>query len=297
MATGDENLKWFREINPIFVPGQAFSLEVDKVLHHKRSKYQDVLVFKSKAYGNVLVLDNRIQCTERDEFAYQEMLALLPLLAHPHPKRVLIIGGGDGGVLREVVKHPLVEEAVLCEIDQDVIDVSKKFLPTMSTGFSHPKAKVHVGNGFEFLKQHKNAFDVIITDSSDAEGLAECLFQEPFYLLMKEALKPPHGIICCQGEGFWLDLIDIAELMSFKRTLFPSVAYAYATTPTYPSGINGFFLSSIDKNIKLNEPFDEKLADGLDTRFYTADVHRAAFKLPAFVLKAFDEHKDSGLKP
>ncbi|CAF3734750.1 unnamed protein product [Rotaria sp. Silwood1] len=124
----------------------------------------------STAHGNVLVLDNRIQCTERDEFAYQEMLAFLPLLAHPNPKRVLIIGGGDGGVLREVIKHPKVEEVVLCEIDQDVIDVSKKYFPEMFKGFLSPKATINIGDGFEYLKIHKNEFDVIITDSSDPEG-------------------------------------------------------------------------------------------------------------------------------
>ncbi|CAF3842064.1 unnamed protein product [Rotaria sordida] len=109
---------WFHERNDKFWPGQEFGLEIDEILHQQRSKYQDILVFKSKTYGNVLVLDNCIQCTERDEFVYQEMAAFLPLLAHPCPKRVLIIGGGDGGVLREVVKHPQVEEVVLCEIDQ-----------------------------------------------------------------------------------------------------------------------------------------------------------------------------------
>ncbi|CAF3575005.1 unnamed protein product [Rotaria sp. Silwood1] len=114
---------WFREKNDKFWPGQEFGLEIDQILHQQRSKYQDVLVFKSKTYGNVLVLDNCIQCTERDEFVYQEMAAFLPLLEHPCPKRILIIGGGDGGVLREVIKHPQVEEVVICEIDQDVIDI------------------------------------------------------------------------------------------------------------------------------------------------------------------------------
>ncbi|CAF4157347.1 unnamed protein product [Rotaria sp. Silwood2] len=126
---------WFRDRNDRFYPGQEFSLEIDEILHKKRSKYQDVLVFKSKTYGNVLVLDNCIQCTERDEFVYQEMAAFLPLLAHPCPKRVLIIGGGDGGVLREVIKHPQVEEVVLCEIDQLTEPIDAKLVDQLDTRY------------------------------------------------------------------------------------------------------------------------------------------------------------------
>ncbi|CAF1112600.1 unnamed protein product [Adineta steineri] len=298
MAINDEKQKWFRETDPVFWPGQEFALEIDEILYQQRSKYQDILVFKSKTYGNVLVLDNRIQCTERDEFAYQEMMAFLPLLAHPNPKRVLIIGGGDGGVLREVVKYSQVEQAVLCEIDEDVINVSKKYLPDMAKGFYSPKAIINVGDGFEYLKHHTNEFDVIITDSTAPDGPGEALFQESFFSLMKQALKPPHGIICSQGESMWLDLDLIKKMVTFSRNLFPSVAYAYATTPTYPGGLNGFLICSLDKDVNLKEPINEKIADELDTRYYTADVHRAAFALPAFFRKALDEKQtdDNNIK-
>jgi len=108
---------WFREISEMW-PGQAMTLKVKNVLHHEKSKYQDVLIFESTDYGTVLVLDNVIQCTERDEFSYQEMITHLAMNSHPNPKKVLVIGGGDGGVLREVVKHDCVEEAILCDIDE-----------------------------------------------------------------------------------------------------------------------------------------------------------------------------------
>ncbi|KAH0611103.1 uncharacterized protein H6S33_011530 [Morchella sextelata] len=128
------------------------TLKVNKILHHEKSKYQDVRFgFESSDYGNVLVLDNVIQCTERDEFAYQEMITHLAMNSHPSPKRVLIIGGGDGGVLREVVKHDAVEEAILCDIDEAVIRLSKQYLPHMSKGFQNPKTTIHVGDGFKFL--------------------------------------------------------------------------------------------------------------------------------------------------
>jgi spermidine synthase len=149
-------------------------LRVDEVLHHEKSLFQDVLVFRSTDYGNVLVLDGAIQCTERDEFSYQEMISHIPLAAHSSPRRVLVIGGGDGGVLREIVKDPRVEEVVLCEIDEAVIRVSKKYLPEMAKGFEDPKVKIHIGDGFAFMAENKNAFDVIVTDSSDPIGSALC---------------------------------------------------------------------------------------------------------------------------
>ncbi|CAF1346123.1 unnamed protein product [Adineta ricciae] len=288
IRTDANDKKWFHETNSELWPGQEFALEIEEILCQKRSKYQDILIFKSKTYGNVLVLDNCIQCTERDEFAYQEMAAFLPLLAHPEPKRVLIIGGGDGGVIREVVKHPQVEEVILCEIDQDVIDLSKKYLPEMAKGFASPKVTVIISDGCEYLKQHANEFDVIITDSSDPDGPAEGLFEKSFYSLMKSALKQPFGVICCQGECIWLDLPLIRKLMTIGHQLFPSVAYTNVSTPTYPCGALGFIICSLNKDAKLNEPVNIDIADQLDTKYYTTDIHRACFALPAFVRKEID---------
>ena len=195
---------WFREINHMW-PGQAMTLKVNQVVHHEKSKYQDVLIFESSDHGMVLVLDNVIQCTERDEFSYQEMITHLALFSHPNPKRVLVIGGGDGGVLREVVKHESVEEAILCDIDEAVIRLSKKYLPGMSVGFEHPKTKTHVGDGFKFLDDYKNAFDVIITDSSDPDGPAEALFQKPYFQLLHDALREG-GVITTQGMSLLISL-------------------------------------------------------------------------------------------
>ncbi|CAR31506.1 PABS domain-containing protein [Caenorhabditis elegans] len=227
-------------------PGQAFSLQVKKVLFHEKSKYQDVLVFESTTYGNVLVLDGIVQATERDEFSYQEMLAHLPMFAHPDPKRVLIIGGGDGGILREVLKHESVEKVTMCEIDEMVIDVAKKFLPGMSCGFSHPKLDLFCGDGFEFLKNHKNEFDVIITDSSDPVGPAESLFGQSYYELLRDALKED-GILSSQGECPWLDMKLISTVIHSARDLFPVAKYAVGSVPTYTSGLMGYILCAKDK--------------------------------------------------
>ncbi|KAL6086580.1 hypothetical protein STEG23_008987, partial [Scotinomys teguina] len=281
---------WFRETCSLW-PGQALSLEVEQLLHHRRSQYQDILVFRSKTYGNVLVLDGVIQCTERDEFSYQEMIANLPLCSHPNPRKVLIIGGGDGGVLREVVKHPSVESVVQCEIDQDVIEVSKKFLPGMAIGFSSSKLTLHVGDGFEFMKQNQDAFDVIITDSSDPMGPAESLFKESYYQLMKTALKED-GILCCQGECQWLHLDLIKEMRHFCKSLFPVVDYAYCTIPTYPSGQIGFMLCSKNPNTNFREPVQQLTqaqVEQMQLKYYNSDMHRAAFVLPEFTRKVANE--------
>ncbi|KAJ9618722.1 putrescine aminopropyltransferase [Taxawa tesnikishii (nom. ined.)] len=249
---------WFREISNMW-PGQAMTLKVSQVVHHEKSKYQDVLIFESSDYGMCLVLDNVIQCTERDEFSYQEMIAHLAMNSHPNPKKVLVIGGGDGGVLREVVKHECVEEAVLCDIDEAVIRLSKKYLPGMSVGYQHPKVKVHVGDGFKFLDDYKNEFDVIITDSSDPEA-----------------------------ENQWLHLSLITDLKKACKEVFPVAEYAYTTIPTYPSGQIGFMVCCKDANRDLKKPLrswsaeeEEKLC-----KYYNKEIHEASFVLPTFARKA-----------
>ncbi|XP_078487009.1 spermidine synthase [Ciona intestinalis] len=284
-------LNWFSELNSLW-PGQCMSLEVEEVLFHERSKYQDVLVFKSKTYGNVLVLDGVIQCTERDEFSYQEMIAHLPLFSHPNPKNVLVIGGGDGGVIREVLKHSSVVSITQCEIDQVVIDVSRKFLPTMSKSMDDPRVTQFVGDGLAFMREHKAEFDVIITDSSDPQGPAEALFEKPYYQLMQKALKDG-GIICAQGECVWLHLSLICNMKKFCETVFPSVAYGYCTIPTYPSGQIGFMMCSQNKETNFKEPCRVLSCDDvkeMGLKYYNSDVHKAAFVLPQFAKSALENN-------
>ncbi|KAG0662290.1 putrescine aminopropyltransferase [Maudiozyma exigua] len=277
---------WFREISDTMWPGEAMTLKVEKVLHHEKSKYQDVLIFKSTDFGNVLVLDNAIQVTERDEYSYQEMIAHLAVNSHPNPKRVLVIGGGDGGVLREVVKHDSVEEAVLCDIDEAVIRLSKEYLPGLSEAYNHPKVKVHIGDGFQFLRDYKNTFDVIITDSSDPEGPAETLFQKPYFELLNDALTEK-GVITTQAESFWIHLPIIKELKKACSEVFPVAEYAWTSIPTYPTGMIGFMVCSKDKNANVKKPLrtisDEK-EDEL-YKYYNKKVHEASFVLPNWVAK------------
>lgn len=277
------------------------------MLHVEKSKFQDVLVFESTSHGNVLVLDGAIQCVENDEFrsvrarndrcwqdltvertcSYQEMIAHLPLNSHPDPQNVLVIGGGDGGVLREVLKHPSVKSATLCDIDEAVPRVSKQFLPHMAAGFNDPRVTVFIGDGFQFLKDKPGQFDVIITDSSDPnEGPAQTLFGMTYFQLLKSALRPG-GSISTQGECIWLHLPLIHSLIKGAKDLFPVAEYAYTSIPTYPSGTIGFVVCTLDGSRDLKKP----LRSVQNTRYYNRRVHEAAFVLPEFARAAVDAAK------
>lgn len=238
-----------------------------------------------------MVLDGVIQCTSRDEFSYQEMISFLPLCCHPNPEKVLIVGGGDGGVAREVVKHPLVKEVHQVEIDDRVVEVSKKFLPAMACGFDNEKLKLTIGDGFEYMKNHKKQFDVIITDSSDPVGPAASLFQESYYGLLKEALRDG-GVVCSQGGSFWLDSDYVKKTMTGCALHFPKVAYAVTSVPSYPCGHIGFVIASLDGSRQLEEPvkkFENAEIDSLNLKYYSSKIHRAAFTLPRWIEKHFYE--------
>ncbi len=282
---------WFAEKETMW-PGQKMCLKVESILENGRSDFQDVLVFKSSNYGNVLVLDGVIQVTERDEFAYQEMIAHLPLFAHPDPKKVLIVGGGDGGVLREVARHPGVSEIHMCEIDSQVCEVSLKHLPELSSKFDDPRLKLMFGDAAEYLKKEgKGAdYDVIICDSSDPVGPADVLFQPEFFLSMKEALSST-GILCTQGECLYLHLDLIKTVLNNTKEIFSGNArYAYTTIPTYPSGQIGFILAcngdndlSVAKR-EVHGQMEEEL------KYYSNDIHRASFVLPGTCVYIFIYH-------
>lgn len=276
---------WFSEKNDLW-QGQCFSIEVEKVLLEEKSKFQQITVLQTKAHGTALILDDIIQCTEHDEFAYQEMIAMLPLCAHTQPASVLIVGGGDGGVAREVAKHPLVRNITQVEIDGMVVEASKKFLPFMAKGFDSPKLTLHVGDGFEYMRQHTSEYDVIITDSSDPIGPAVNLFTENYFNLLKGALKTG-GIICSQAGTAWTDLSHIRATMDHARKYFSDVKYAVASVPTYPTGQIGFVVGSLTQNSDVRKPkinFTKDQIKDMDLRYYNGKIHKAAFVLPNFIM-------------
>lgn len=249
-----------------------------------------MLVFKSTDYGNVLVLDGVVQATERDEFAYQEMITHVALNNHPNPKRVLVIGGGDGGVLREIVKHDCVEEAILVEIDECVVKVSKLYLPDMSKGFDHPRVQVQIRDGFEYLRSIRNEFDVIITDSSDPDGPAEQLFEKSYFEMMEQALTEKGVYIMQASENVWLKLNVLKHLKTACKEVFPSVEYTHACVPTYTSGQLGLMVCSKDpqNNLKLpTRSWDPEIEKSIN-KYYNRELHEASFHLPTFARKVLN---------
>lgn len=279
---------WFTELSDEHFPGQGFSVQVEEVLHHSKSEFQDVLVFRSTSFGNVLVLDGIIQCAERDEFAYQEMIAHVPLFAHSKPKNVLVIGGGDGGVIREVVKHDCVEKVTLVEIDKTVIDLSQKFLPGMSYTLNHSKVNINLCDGFQFLRDvaHRaidEKYDVIITDSSDPEGPAEAFFQKEYFELLKAALNQGGIVIAQASENVWLKIDYLQRLMKIAHSVFEKANYCYTTVPTYTSGQLGLIICCDDQQVDLTKPQRHPSGQEQDTlKYYNSDIHQASFILPTW---------------
>lgn len=288
---------WFMEINSQW-PGIANSIEIEEKLLDEKTKYQSIMVFKSKSLGNVLILDGVIQLTEKDESSYQEMMAHLPMFAHHQPEHVLVIGGGDGGVIRELVKHDTLKQVIICEIDQGVIDAGKKYFPSVASAWDDERVKLHVGDGNAFMKlpENEGKFDVIITDSSDPVGPAQTLFESPFYQAMAKALKPG-GKVCTQAECYWKDLPLIKKLVKESRHIYDNVEYASTQTPTYPYGQIGFLICSKAPAAKAHarkkpsgkdpRPIPSDMLDKL--KYYTTALHNAAFALPKFVEEAVNE--------
>ncbi len=277
---------WFSEICPMW-PGVALSIEIEEVLYSKKSKFQQIDLFQTKNFGKMLVLDGIIQLTEPDEFAYHEMLAHVPMFAHPDPKDILVVGGGDGGVLREIGRHKCVKHIDFCEIDEEVINVAKEFLPDIACGFDDARIAVHVGDGNAYVQAQKNKYDVIIVDSSDPIGPGEALFEKPFYKALKSALKPG-GIIATQGESFFLHKDCVTNLVKITRELFPVQAYSYILVPTYPGGHIGICLGSLGPELlKPNRAISDDFQKQL--KYYNFDMHKASFVLPQFAKKMFED--------
>ncbi|KAH3679465.1 hypothetical protein WICMUC_000955 [Wickerhamomyces mucosus] len=289
------NNGWFREVSDESFPGQAFELRVSKILHVEKSEFQDILVFESTDYGNVLVLDGIIQLSERDEFSYQEMITHIPIFAHKNPKSVLIIGGGDGGVLREVLKHNYIERIIQVEIDETVIRLSKKYLKSMSIGFDNPKVEIKLCDGFAYLDELRSAqekFDIIITDSSDPDGPAAAFFQENYFKLLYNALNENGNVIMQASENVWLNINKLKELKQTMQKVFPNVMYTETSVPTYTSGRLGLMVASKDDSLKLNQPvrsFNREQEIDL-FRYYNSSIHKSSFDLPNWASSFLDQY-------
>ncbi|WP_028308333.1 polyamine aminopropyltransferase [Desulfitibacter alkalitolerans] len=267
---------WFTEKQ---LPGLAVSCLVKKTLHHEKSEYQDVKVVETDTFGTMLLLDNVIQTNVRDEFIYHEMISFPALNTHPNPENVLVIGGGDGGTIREVAKHPRVKKATLVEIDGVVVEVSKKYLPTIAAGLEDPKVEVKIDDGIKHVKDNKNTYDVILVDSTDPIGPAVGLFAKEFYTDVFNALKED-GIFVAQTASPVFNGEMIKRIHKDLGEIFPVKDLYVATIPTYPGGYWCFTMGS--KKHSPREVAKESIA-APNTRYYSPDVHFGALALPPFV--------------
>ena len=262
--------------------GYRQHVEVRELLRDEQSRYQHVQLMDTAPFGRMLVLDDAVQTTVSDEAAYHEMLVHVPMLAHPAPRQVLIIGGGDGGTLRRVLQHP-VQRVLQVEIDEAVIRLSRELLPEISAGaYDDPRAEVIVGDGVAFLESHSNAFDVILIDSTDPVGPAEGLFSTDFYRSVSRALRP--GGLMASHCGSPLLMSDgWLRTVSTLEGVFGIVEPYLAYVPAYPGGLWGMVAASESCSAQRPDPNRlGQLSGGLDgLTYYTPEVHGASFALPA----------------
>lgn len=271
--------KWFHET---LYPTYCQSFKIETVLWKGKSSYQDVLIFENKEFGKVMALDGTVQFTTKDEFIYHEMIAHVPLFAHGNAQDVLIIGGGDGGVAREVLKHPNICSVTLVEIDRFVIDLTKKYIPETPQGvFEHPKLHLVIDDGVNFIKNNQEVYDVIIIDSSDPIGPSQVLFTEIFYGYCKKALKK-EGILVVQNGDFFMQPNEYQTTFSHLQLLFRDVSFYLANVPTYiGSYMTLGFASDIKyRNLALDTLNQRFAQTSIETFYYHPGMHKACFTLP-----------------
>ncbi|MCE7791398.1 spermidine synthase [Salipaludibacillus sp. CUR1] len=257
----------------------GITAKIKKTYVSEKTDFQQLDMVETEEFGNMLLLDDMVMTTEKDEFVYHEMVAHVPLHTHPHPKNVLVVGGGDGGVIREILKHPEVEKATLVEIDGKVIEYSKKYLPTIAGKLDDPRVDVQVDDGFMHIAKSENEYDVIMVDSTEPVGPAVNLFTKGFYEGISKALKED-GVFVAQTDNPWFQQELIRNVFRDVKETFPITRLYTANIPTYPSGLWSFTIGS-----KKYDPLDvkEDRIHDLDTKYYTKDIHKAAFALPKFV--------------
>jgi len=267
---------WIKEMQN---ENAAMTYKVKETLHTEKTKYQELAILDTYQFGRMLVLDGIVQTTIRDEFTYHEMITHIPLFTHGNPKKVLVVGGGDGGTIREILKHKPVEKAVLCEIDDRVVELSKKYLPEISCGLSDPRVEVFIGDGIKYVQEHKNEFDVAIIDSTDPIGAAEGLFSANFYKSVYDCLRED-GIFTAQTESPFYSPETVKKIFGDIQSVFPITKLYMGNVPTYP-GVHWSFTMGSKKNDP--EKTDINSIPEFDTKYYHKDLHKACFVLPKYI--------------
>ncbi|MBR2216615.1 MAG: polyamine aminopropyltransferase [Selenomonadaceae bacterium] len=278
---------WFTEEH---TPNAHFSIKVDRQLYSGNSEFQRIDVFASPEFGRFLTLDGYMMLTEKDEFIYHEMIVHVPMCVNPLAKDVLVIGGGDGGTVRELTRYKSVERIDLVEIDQEVVRVCEEYLPQTASALRDPRVNMHFEDGLKFVRHYEGKYDLIIVDSTDPFGPGEGLFTKEFYGNCFKALKAD-GIMVNQHESPFYPGDAYAMQRAHKRIVesFPISRVYQAHIPTYPSGhwLFGFAAKTLSPVEGVN--WDRWKALGLDTRYYNTQLHAGAFALPNYVEKLLKE--------
>lgn len=276
---------WYESLYNHF--GQYFSM--DNILYKEQTNHQDLIIFENAAMGRIMVLDGVVQTTERDEFIYHEMMAHVPLITHNNAKKVLIIGGGDGGVLREVSYHLNIDYITMVEIDAKVITVCQQYLPNHSAGnFKNPRFTIIIDNGANFVNQCSEVFDVIISDCTDPIGPGKSLFTSNFYQDCARCLNDD-GIFITQNGVCFLQQEEVINSYRRLDNHFRYVGAYQAAIPTYYGGNMTFVWASHNRPLhSLNEALlNARIAKArLNCRYYNAAIHNGSFALPQYLLNA-----------
>lgn len=278
---------WFSEFH---TPDVKLSIKVEEQLYSGRSEFQRIDVFGSKEFGRFLSIDGYMMLTEKDEFIYHEMITHAAIAVHPNPARVLVIGGGDGGVVRELCRYNSVKHIDLVEIDELVVDVCKKYLPFTARSLDDPRVHIFYEDGVKFIRRYENKYDVIIVDSTDPFGPGEGLFTKEFYGSCFKALKED-GIMVNQHESPFYEQDATAMQRAHKRIVesFPISRVYQAHIPTYPSGHWLFGFASKKYHPVIDYDGAKWKALGIKTRYYNSHIHVGAFALPNYVEALLEE--------
>jgi len=259
----------------------GLTCRIKETLFSGKSDYQEISVVDTVEFGRMLVLDGVFQTSIFDEYIYHEMISHVPLNVHPQPAHVLVIGGGDGGCVREVVKNPAVQQVDMVEIDGIVVEVSKKYLPEISSAMiaNHPKLHLRIGDGIQHVKNTEGRYDVIIVDCSDPIGPGEGLFTAEFYRDVYKALKPD-GLFVQQTESPFYHQELVRKSYQDINDLFPIARLYLANIPLYPGGLHCFTIGS-----RKYDPLhvDATKISGLPGRYYNQGIQKSCFVLPEFV--------------
>jgi spermidine synthase len=246
--------------------------DVEEILYKGKSKFQEIVVIKNPYFGKMLILDEVVQITERDEFFYHEMLTHVAMHANPKPKKVIVIGGGDGGVVREVLKYRSVEKVFFVEIDEEVINISKRFFPAVSSGVDDPRVEIRVMDGAEFVAKRKlSDIDAVIIDSTDIIGFARTLFTPDFFASVRDCLTD-EGMFVTHTESLHFHKDIVIEIQETLRKIFPVVDLYTASIATYPGNWWVFAIAS-----KGLSPREIRHAFEIETKYYSDEIHTQSF--------------------